>query len=50
MRAKTQEWGALAIALIALFVALGGPGYATTTVSHVFAANSDKVDLVDRVV
>jgi hypothetical protein len=44
MRAKTREWGALAIALLALFVALGGPGYATTTAGRVFAANSDRID------
>jgi len=44
MVAKARQWAALAIALLALFIALGGPVYATTTVTHMFAANADKVD------
>jgi hypothetical protein len=44
MLVKARQWAALTIALLALFVALGGPGYATTTVSRVFATNSDKLD------
>src|SRR5690349_17029816 len=44
MLAKARQWAALAIALLALFVALGGPGYATTTVNRAFAANAEEVD------
>jgi collagen triple helix repeat protein len=45
MRARVSNSAAIAIALLSLFVALGGPGYAATAVRHVmFAANADKID------
>ena len=44
MRARVRDSAAIVIALLALFVALGGPGYATTAVRRALAANADKVD------
>jgi hypothetical protein len=45
MRARVRNSAAIVIALLALFVALGGPSYAASAVTHaLFAANADKVD------
>lgn len=44
MRTRVRDSAAIVIALLALFLALGGPGYATTAVKRVLATNADKVD------
>ena len=47
MRSRLLPWAAIAVALIAVFVALGGPSYAGTIARR--AVTADKVDGLPRV-